>query len=309
MPDLTHLIRAACGPSPYVLATYEYMESVFQLYRNAPENYTELFQAKIKEDRTKEIQARQARIQIRRDGMLTESSNRDPLEDMQRDGILHISASGPIVQQSTSMAEWLGVEEISTNHLSRIMRMAENSKSVNAVALKLTTPGGIAIPCMNFAALHKTFKKPLYVLGDFYVTSGGIAITAYAKKIFSTPHTEWGSVGALVKIINTHEADKKMGIERIYITSAPQKIRGVPGPDGKVSKEDLKSLQDEANAMGATFTNLVKDGRNLTSAQLQELADGGIFPADHAKKLGLIDDIIVDPEQFHEMILKDMKKK
>jgi len=62
-------------------------------------------------------------------------------------------------------------------------------------------------------------------------------------------------------------------------------------PFSDVSPEQTVMFQDIINELHSRFISLVATGRNLPRDKVQDLADGRIFTATTAERLGLIDKI------------------
>jgi protease-4 len=97
-----------------------------------------------------------------------------------------------------------------------------------------------------------------------------------------------GSIGTYAVLMDTSEADKKMGYKPVLVTSGG--VKGA-GADGVVTPELIESMQKMVNSLTNDFVSTVAAGRKLSFQQAQSLATGEIWTGAEAMTNGLIDTI------------------
>ncbi|PSH01456.1 MAG: hypothetical protein BRC27_02145 [Nanohaloarchaea archaeon SW_10_44_10] len=81
----------------------------------------------------------------------------------------------------------------------------------------------------------------------------------------------------------------ELGVEYVNITSGSLKDAGSPYKN--ITDEERKVLQEKTDIIHEEFVKSVKDERNLTEKQVEEVRTGEIFLGSQGKKLGLVDTI------------------
>ena len=206
------------------------------------------------------------------------------------------------------------------------IEQAVDDNNVKAVVLRINSPGG-SITASD--ELHRRIvnlqdgttpgktapKKPVIVSMGSLAASGGYYIAAPAHTIVAERTTLTGSIGVYAAFPNVHGLAEGHGVEMIVIKQGQIKDSGSPFKEMK--PEERRVWQDMVDHAYLQFLDVVKDGRGskLAKDPLEEftvepqkgqdklaqppaggpykryLADGGIFTADKALELGLVDEI------------------
>jgi protease IV len=207
------------------------------------------------------------------------------------------------------------------------IEQAATDDQVKAVVVRIISPGG-SITASD--AIHRrlsklrngdsekgTKGKPLVVSMGALAASGGYYVAMPAQAIYAERTTLTGSIGVFASFPNVKELGDKIGFKMEVIKAGAVKASG--SAFREMTPEDRALWQDMVDHAYAQFKGVVEDGRpqlkgkledkvvneprtvtvidkdNQTkTAQVQyvrQLADGGIFTADKAEKLGLIDHI------------------
>jgi protease-4 len=245
------------------------------------------------------------------DGWGTFASTKKHLKEKLIEGrgtykIACIPIKGIIIEDGVSVLN-IGGADILSFTVSQIKQAAEDSK-VKAVLLEVDSPGGSItasdIIYHQILEFKKTGKK-IIVFMKGTATSGAYYVSAPADYIMAQPTTITGSIGVLIEGINIEKLLSRWGIEGITIKSAPKK--DILSPTKKVEEleDDKRILKKIIMEMHARFVEIIAEGRKrvINKEEVQALADGTIYTATEAKKLGLIDEI-----GYKEDALKIIKK-
>lgn len=182
----------------------------------------------------------------------------------------------------------------STAVLLNSVTRATNDKDVDAIILDVDSGGGgITASDIIYSALTE-FKasrsnRVIVVLMRDVAASGAYYISLPANRIIAHPTTITGSIGVLMQTMNLKGLGEKFGIRGVTIKSGNNKDLLNPFED--VSENHKAIIQGVVDELQNRFVELVALNRNLTTEYVQELADGRIYTAKHAKELGLIDSI------------------
>jgi len=145
-------------------------------------------------------------------------------------------------------------------------------------------------------------NRPVYSVMGSMAASGGYYISAPANKIIANRNTWTGSIGVTIgTLYDISGLLDRYGVKTQTITAGRNKAMGssvMPLTDEQ--RNILQSMVDEAYDQ---FTGIVSEERGIDIQTVRTLADGRIYTAKQALKLGLVDSI----GTFDEAVA-DMKK-
>ena len=111
-------------------------------------------------------------------------------------------------------------EVASSNTVVEHLKKACRDKDVDAVILRVDSPGGSALASdLIWNELERVRQeKPVVVSMSGYAASGGYYISCGADSIFADPGTLTGSIGVFAGKVDMEGFFQKIGIQREYIT-------------------------------------------------------------------------------------------
>ena len=160
---------------------------------------------------------------------------------------------------------------------------------IKAVVLRVESPGGNALTSdLLWRAIENLkSKKTVFVSMGNVAASGGYYIAAGADKIYADPLSITGSIGVFASLPNIHGMTKKLGINAQTVETH-QNALGYSffQPLSEPFKQrTIKSIENTYN----TFKQRVIDGRGLTSAEVESIAQGRVWSGKQAMNVGLVD--------------------
>lgn len=197
-----------------------------------------------------------------------------------------VTASGTI----TSGQQPSGVAGSET--LADLLDEAANDDQVKALVLRVDSPGGSAqaSEVIRAAVLRvQASGKPVVVSMGSLAASGGYWIAAGADEIWAQPSTLTGSIGVFGIIPNITKGLERLGIhsDGLGTTQSAEGIR----LDRPISPEMQQVVQMGVNHIYKQFVQIVADGRGITPKQVDDLAQGRVWSAKDALRLGLVDQL------------------
>ena len=165
-------------------------------------------------------------------------------------------------------------------------------KSVDAVVIRLETPGGSAAASYEiYEEIRKTREAGKVVVASMgnVAASGGYYIACGAQKIFANPGTMTGSIGVIMSFMNFMELADKLGLSAVTIKSG--KFKDTGNPFRKTNPQELKLLQEMTDDIHEQFIDIVHKSRKIDKKDLIKIADGRIFTGRQAKQFNLIDEL------------------
>lgn len=208
------------------------------------------------------------------------------VDDYSKDDIIAV-----IYAQGEIMSGEGDVNIIGEGSIKRSLEEARNDDDVKAIVLRVDSPGGSALTSeLIWREIEITKKvKPVVVSMGNYAASGGYYIAANANRIFAEPNTITGSIGVFGMLPNMNQLGKNIGINAEQVkTHANASGYSIFEPiDENYKSYALESIEKTY----ATFLKRVAEGRNMSTAQVDAMAQGRVWTGMDAKKLGLVDEI------------------
>ncbi|MEC7262722.1 MAG: signal peptide peptidase SppA [Bacteroidota bacterium] len=171
------------------------------------------------------------------------------------------------------------------------LKKATKNENVKAIVFRVDSPGGSALVSdiiWREMQLAKA-KKPLVVSFGNVAASGGYYIGVGGDKIFAEPTTITGSIGVFGTIPNVNELAKNVGINAEQVGTNKNSVDySLFEPMSDSFREVVLESIEETYG---TFLERVAQGRNMTVAQVDSLAQGRVWSGIDAKANGLVDEL------------------
>lgn len=215
------------------------------------------------------------------------------------------------VIQDTNSAESF-FQSVGYNHQGFMKKLEyiKEDDTVKGIVLKINSPGGGVVESAEIHdkldEIQKETKKPVYVSMGSMAASGGYYISAGAKKIYASEETLTGSLGVIMQGINYEGLADKYGVDFVTIKSGQYK--DIMSPTRQMTEDERKILQSMIDNSYEGFVKVISEGRNMTTEQVKEIADGRIYDGRQAKELNLIDGFGYLDDVIQQM-MKDEKLK
>ncbi|MGH8139307.1 MAG: signal peptide peptidase SppA [Steroidobacteraceae bacterium] len=172
----------------------------------------------------------------------------------------------------------------------RLIRQARLDKNVQAVVLRVDSPGGSVLASEHIyhelQALRAAGKPLVVSMGDL-AASGGYYISAPADEIWASPATLTGSIGIFAIIPTVDKTLGKVGVnvDGVGTTALSSQMR----IDRPLGADARALLQAEIERGYEVFLERVATGRKKTRDQVDSIAQGRVWAGMDAKRLGLVD--------------------
>ena len=183
------------------------------------------------------------------------------------------------------------VNTIGEGSMRRSLQEARKNDDVKAIVLRIDSPGGSALTSdLIWREIEITKKvKPVVVSMGNYAASGGYYIACNANKIFAENNTITGSIGVFGMLPNFSPLANKLGINSEQVKTHENAANYSPflPVDDKFKAFTLEGVEKIYN----TFVTHVAEGRKMTFAQVDSIAQGRVWSGTEALKIGLVDKI------------------
>ena len=180
-------------------------------------------------------------------------------------------------------------KSIGSETTAKAIKTAREDKNVKAIVLRVNSPGGSALASdviWRETVLAKEEKPLIVSMGD-YAASGGYYIACAADSIVANPTTLTGSIGVFGMIPNLQKLYKnKLGISIDTVNTNKYADMGM---NRALTKFEEDKIQKSVVDIYTTFITHVGEGRNMSTAAVDEIGQGRVWTGYDAKDIGLID--------------------
>lgn len=202
------------------------------------------------------------------------------------DKIAVIYAEGEIVDGKGD------VLNIGGEKFAKIIREIRNDDEIDAVVLRVNSPGGSALASEVMWRELELLKaeKPLVVSMGELAASGGYYISCNADKIYAEDNTITGSIGVFGMIPNMENFfNNKLGVTFDEVNLNEHATFN--GVTKKLDDFEGQTIQARVDNIYEVFTTRVAEGRDMDINAVLEVAGGRVWTGEQALERGLVDEV------------------
>ena len=205
----------------------------------------------------------------------------------------------PVVNQQIAVIHGSGeilpgvhnINAIGGDSFSKLLNKAVDNKRIKAVVIRLDTPGGSAFASekirQQILALKAAGKKVVVSMGSV-TASGGYWIASAADTIVASPTTLTGSIGIFGMFASADKALNKFGI---YNDGVGTSELSTINPTRALNPELAEIIQIGIEHGYQQFLTVVAQGRNMSLAEVDKVAQGRVWTGVDAQQHGLVDQL------------------
>ena len=184
-------------------------------------------------------------------------------------------------------------QQVAGDRFAKIISDVRKDSTVKAVVLRVNSPGGSVLASEKIKAELDLIKgKGIPVIASYgdYAASGGYWISANCDKIYSNATTLTGSIGVFSMIPDISGTLKN----KIHVNITPvnsNRHADMYGMMRPLDQAELDYMQASVENIYDEFTSLVAEGRDMTVADVDAIAQGRVWTGADALGIGLVDEI------------------
>ena len=186
-----------------------------------------------------------------------------------------------------------GGSSIMSDDLAEAIHDAIEDKSVKAIVLRVSSPGGSPEASEQILAAVRAAKaagKPVVVSMGDYAASGGYWISSEANWIVAQPSTLTGSIGVFGGKFVVAEALGRFGVDMRNLTVGGDYASAF-SPSQSFTPAQRSAFAAQIDRTYDEFIARVAAGRGLPPARVREIARGRVWTGAQAKTIGLVDQL------------------
>jgi protease-4 len=165
---------------------------------------------------------------------------------------------------------------------------ANEDTSVDALLVKLNTPGGEVVPSDDIRNAALDFDGPTIAYTNDLCASGGYWIASGCDELWARDASLVGSIGVILGQVNAKELADKVGLEYQALTAGEYKDAGSPLKE--FTEEDREYLQGLVDQWYDDFVERVANGREMEPEAVRD-TEAKVYLGETAHELGLVDEL------------------
>lgn len=202
-----------------------------------------------------------------------------------------IYGAGAIVPYKSSSGTF-GESGMSADKITEAFAIARDDEDVAAIVFRVDSPGGSpqASETIRRAVIQAQKKgKPVVVSMGGYAASGGYWVATPADKIVAQPGTITGSIGVFGGKLALSPLWEKIGVN--FTGIAEGENARMWSPNKPFSEAEFARFDAALGATYEAFLQRVAEGRKITRAEAEAVAEGRVWTGRQAKEKKLVDEL------------------
>ena len=182
--------------------------------------------------------------------------------------------------------------QVAGDRFAKIIAEVRNDSTVKAAVLRVNSPGGSVLAAEKIKAEVALLQERMPVVASYgnYAASGGYWISAGCDKIYSNATTLTGSIGVFSMIPDFSKVvENKLHVGLTPVNS--NKHSDIYGLMRPLTDKEAAYMQASVEKIYGKFTSLVAEGREMTVARVDEIAQGRVWSGAEALNINLVDQI------------------
>lgn len=201
--------------------------------------------------------------------------------------VAEVSVEGPITRDGGSPLPPRPGGVAADDIVEQITR-ADESRHVEALLLKLNTPGGEVVPSDDIREAAMDFDGPTIAYATDTCASGGYWIASGCDEFWAREASIVGSIGVILSQVTAGDLLEKAGLTYEGIKSGEYKDALSPLKD--LEQDEREYLQRISDNVYDQFVERVASGRDLSKETVRE-TEARIYLGEKAHTLGLVDKV------------------
>ena len=199
---------------------------------------------------------------------------------------------GAILRGSSQADPFFGSEVLGSDTLVEALETVREDDSVEAVILRIDSPGGDAIASDEMwrgLQLLKAEKPVVVSMSDVAASGGYYMAMADDVPILAYPGTFTGSIGVYFGKVNLRGLYDKVGLNKEILTRG--RFAAIDTDYRSLEPEEREKLRSGVEAVYQAFVQKASEARGMTFEELDNVAQGRVWLGSQAIEVGLIDEL------------------
>ncbi|MFB6159567.1 MAG: signal peptide peptidase SppA [Haloferacaceae archaeon] len=200
--------------------------------------------------------------------------------------VAEVAVEGPITRDGGRSGPFGRVVGTSADDVVEQIEAADDDDAVDALLLKLNTPGGEIVPSDDVRAAAAAFEGPTIAYATDVCASGGYWIASSCDELWAREASLVGSIGVIGSRPNAAELADRVGVS--YERFAAGQYKDAGNPLKEPTEDDRAYLQGLIDEFYEDFVERVAEGRGLDPDEVRD-TEARVYLGREAAELGLVD--------------------
>jgi protease-4 len=165
---------------------------------------------------------------------------------------------------------------------------ADEDDAVDALLVKLDTPGGQVVPSDDIRRAAADFDGTTVAYATDVCASGGYWIASGCDELWARRGSIVGSIGVIGSRVNLADLAEDLGVSYERFAAGKYKDAGMPLKE--LSEDEREYLQGIIDGFYDDFVERVAEGRDMEPEAVRD-TEARVYLGDDAHELGLVDSI------------------
>ena len=197
-----------------------------------------------------------------------------------------------VIYAEGNIVDGKGKQQVAGDRFAQIIADVRRDSSIRAVVLRVNSPGGSVLASEKIKTELDLLRESTPVIASYgdYAASGGYWISANCDKIYANATSLTGSIGVFSLIPDLSGTMK----DKIHINITPvNSNRHSDMYNGlrPLTQSELDYMQASVERIYDRFTQVVSEGRGMSVAEVDNIAQGRVWSGADALEIGLVDEI------------------
>ena len=197
-----------------------------------------------------------------------------------------------VIYVDGDIVEGKDLSQVAGDRFADIISEIRRDSTIKAAVLRVNSPGGSVLAAEKIKSEVALLQERVPVVASYgnYAASGGYWISAGCDKIFANATTLTGSIGVFSMIPDFSKViENKLHVGLTPVNSNRHSdMYGLMRP---LTDKEIAYMQASVEQIYGKFTALVAEGREMTVARVDEIAQGRVWSGAEALNVNLVDQI------------------
>ncbi|MFB6308176.1 MAG: signal peptide peptidase SppA [Haloarculaceae archaeon] len=203
------------------------------------------------------------------------------------DNVAEVAVEGPITRDGGGSLVSPPVGARADDIVEQI-EQADADRGIEALIVKLNTPGGEIVPSEDIRLAVEKFEGPAVAYATDVCASGGYDIASGCDEIWAREGSIVGSIGVIGSRVNAKDLADRLGLSYEQFTAGEYKDAGTPLKE--MTDDEREYLQGLIDDYYDQFVETVAEGRDIDAETVRD-TEARIYLGEGAEELGLVDEI------------------
>ena len=202
--------------------------------------------------------------------------------------VAEVAVEGPITRDGSGGPLPSSPRSTPADDIVEQIERADADDNVDALLMKLNTPGGEVVPSDDIRLAAERFDGPTVAYTTDVCASGGYWIASGCDELWAREGSIVGSIGVIGSRVNASDLAEKVGLSYERFAAGEYKDAGTPLKE--LEEDEREYLQGLIDDYYETFVDRVSDGRDLEAEFVRD-TEARIYLGEEAHDLGLVDEL------------------